>query len=257
MTLAIDGARLGVGAVGRQLVRVAERLVAVAAAQTAGQVHAGRDHVPPASHHRVEQLLDRRAPWRRRPRRNRGRAVERHGRRPSARRERERDPASTPGRNGRPRAGPSRAPRRSEPPARGSVARRSSGTARRAPSRSPGDRRSPARPAGPSSRSTASAARVATLEQPVVAERALPGDRGLDEVADGVQLVAPGEVPVLAARRDHLDVAVEVAVGPLGALRRARSPRPPGEPAWLTDRGRAPSRRPRATCTRPYRGTGR
>ncbi len=55
-------------------------------------------------------------------------------------------------------------------------------------------------------------------EQPVVAKRALPGDRGLDEVAEGVQLVAPGEVPVLAARRDHLDVAVEIAVGPLGAL---------------------------------------
>ena len=44
-------------------------------------------------------------------------------------------------------------------------------------------------------------------EEPVVAERALPGDGRLDQVADAVQLVAPGEVLVLAAGRDDLDVA--------------------------------------------------
>ena len=45
------------------------------------------------------------------------------------------------------------------------------------------------------------------VEQPVVAERAVPGDRGLDEMADAVQLVAPREVAVRLAAADHLDVA--------------------------------------------------
>ena len=50
------GARLGVRLVGRQLVRIAERLVAVAAPETAGQVGARLDHVVPAPEDRVEQL---------------------------------------------------------------------------------------------------------------------------------------------------------------------------------------------------------
>ncbi len=49
-------------------------------------------------------------------------------------------------------------------------------------------------------------------EQPVVAERAMPGDRGLHEMADAVELVPPGEVAVWHSPADDLDVAVEVAV---------------------------------------------
>ena len=56
------------------------------------------------------------------------------------------------------------------------------------------------------------------VEQPVVGEGAVPRDGGLDQVADAVQLVAPGKVPVFGAGRDDLDVGVEVAVR---ALRRA------------------------------------
>ena len=55
------------------------------------------------------------------------------------------------------------------------------------------------------------------VEQPVVGEGAVPRDGGLDQVADAVQLVAPGEVLVFGARGDDLDVGVEVAVR---ALRR-------------------------------------
>ena len=51
------GARFGVGTVGRQFERVAERLVAVAAADAAGQVAAGRHHVASAPKDRLEQLL--------------------------------------------------------------------------------------------------------------------------------------------------------------------------------------------------------
>ena len=54
------------------------------------------------------------------------------------------------------------------------------------------------------------------VEQPVVAERAMPGDRRLDQMADVVQLVAPGQVAIRLAAADHLDVAVDVAVGSLG-----------------------------------------
>ena len=55
MTLGDRRAGLGVGAVGRQLERVAERLVPVAAAEPARQVGPGRDHVVPAPDDRVEQ----------------------------------------------------------------------------------------------------------------------------------------------------------------------------------------------------------
>ena len=54
------------------------------------------------------------------------------------------------------------------------------------------------------------------VEQPVVPECAMPGDRRLDEVADVVQLVAPGQVAIGLAAADHLDVAVDVPVGSLG-----------------------------------------
>ena len=54
------------------------------------------------------------------------------------------------------------------------------------------------------------------VEEPVVRERPVPRDRGLDEMADVVQLVAPGQVPVGLAAGDDLDVAVDVAVGSLG-----------------------------------------
>ena len=53
-------------------------------------------------------------------------------------------------------------------------------------------------------------------QEPVVVERPVPGDRRLDQVPDAVELVAPGEVGVRDAAADHLDVAVEVAVGTLG-----------------------------------------
>ena len=53
-------------------------------------------------------------------------------------------------------------------------------------------------------------------EEPIVAERAMPGDRRLDEVAEAVQLVAPCEVVVLRSAGEDLDEGVEVAVRPLG-----------------------------------------
>ena len=46
----------------------------------------------------------------------------------------------------------------------------------------------------------------------------MPGDPGLDQVADAIRLVAPGQVGELAPRGDHLDIGVDVAVGPLGRL---------------------------------------
>ena len=58
-------------------------------------------------------------------------------------------------------------------------------------------------------------------QQPVVTERALPGHRRLDQVAEAVQLVAPGQVLVLAPGRDDLDVGVQVAVLALGPLDQA------------------------------------
>ena len=44
-------------------------------------------------------------------------------------------------------------------------------------------------------------------EESIVAERAVPGDRRLDQVADAVELVAPFEVAVLRAGREDLDEA--------------------------------------------------
>ncbi len=80
-------------------------------------------------------------------------------------------------------------------------------------------------------------------EEPVVAERAVPRDGRLDEVADAVQLVAPRQVAVGRRRLSDLDERVEVAIGPLGRLderdrlvgHRARAPasraRPNSQPA--------------------------
>jgi hypothetical protein len=58
-------------------------------------------------------------------------------------------------------------------------------------------------------------------QEPVVGEGTVPGDRRLDQVPDAVELVAPGEVAVRDAAADHLDVAVEVAVGTLGRRHQA------------------------------------
>ena len=78
-------------------------------------------------------------------------------------------------------------------------------------------------------------------QQPVVAERPVPGDRRLDEMADAVQLVAELQVAVFAPRRQDLDERVEVAVVSLrrgdevdrlvGHGRDAVVPRPPELPA--------------------------
>ena len=58
-------------------------------------------------------------------------------------------------------------------------------------------------------------------KQAVIARAAMQRDRGLDEVAGAVHLVAPGEpgIPWLAA---GLEVGVEVAIGLLGRLKRGR-----------------------------------
>ena len=54
-------------------------------------------------------------------------------------------------------------------------------------------------------------------EEPVVPERALPGDGGLDQVADAIELVTPRQILVFVAGLHDLDVGVEIAVR---ALRR-------------------------------------
>ena len=54
-------------------------------------------------------------------------------------------------------------------------------------------------------------------EEPVVPERAMPGDGGLDQVADAIELVTPRQILVFVAGLHDLDVGVEVAVR---ALRR-------------------------------------
>ncbi len=53
------------------------------------------------------------------------------------------------------------------------------------------------------------------VHEAVIAERTLPGDGRLDEMAEAVQLVSPREIPVFVAGRDDLDEGVEVAVRPL------------------------------------------
>ena len=113
------------------------------------------------------------------------------------------------------------------------------------------------RPDGPTPGRRESAARVATSSSRSSPSAAVPGDRRLDQVADAVELVAPAQVAVLVSPREDLDEAVDVAVGPLGRRR-------PASIAWsaiaassgVALPGRAPSRRPRATCRRPSRGTG-
>ena len=54
------------------------------------------------------------------------------------------------------------------------------------------------------------------LEQSIVAQRAVPGDGRLDQMADAVELVTPGHVAVRMAAADDLDEGVDVAVVALG-----------------------------------------
>jgi hypothetical protein len=56
----------------------------------------------------------------------------------------------------------------------------------------------------------------AISREAVVADGRFRGDRGLDQVADAVQLMAPLQVAVLGAPGEDLDERVEVAVRPLG-----------------------------------------
>ena len=53
-------------------------------------------------------------------------------------------------------------------------------------------------------------------EETIVAERTVPGDRRLEEMAVAVQLVAPGQVAVLGPGSQDLHEGVEVAIRPLG-----------------------------------------
>src|SRR4029453_11158851 len=53
-------------------------------------------------------------------------------------------------------------------------------------------------------------------QQPVVAQGPLPGHGGLDQVADAVELVAPGGGAGRDPVADPVEVVVEVAVGTLG-----------------------------------------
>ena len=52
-------------------------------------------------------------------------------------------------------------------------------------------------------------------EETIVAERTVPGDRRLEEMAVAVQLVAPRQVAVFGAWSQDLDEGVDVPVGPL------------------------------------------
>ena len=65
----------------------------------------------------------------------------------------------------------------------------------------------PSRPVGPELAVDGVHGAPGDGEQPVVAERAMPGDGGLDEMADAVQLVAPREVAERLPAADDLDVA--------------------------------------------------
>ncbi len=213
-----DGrAGLVIGDVWGQLERVPERLVPVAAADAPGQVHPGLDHVVPAPAHRVEQL----------PVTELGRSVDRaavevhlaHG---------------VAGDCGR------LADREMVLPVGGPHVRFADETPA-AQLQHPGAELEMPPIAGRSIQLDerhfdlgmpvdAVATRRAELaldrldgaqrdvEQSVVGEGAVPRDGGLDQVADAVELVAPGEVLVFGARGDDLDVGVEVAVR---ALRRS------------------------------------
>ena len=195
------GARLRVRAVRRQLVVLAERLVAVPRAHAAGQVRAPRDRPLPLALDRGQQLVvagldrdvDRRA---RQVERAHGVPAERLARRGSACR-----PGSTRGRARCPPAPAARAARRTAAPARGSAPRpvaRYSSTSAISISGCP---QTPWLPSGPNASQTWSAARAGDLDQPVLAARAQARDRGLDQVAVAVQLVAPLEVGVALLRR--------------------------------------------------------
>ena len=78
----------------------------------------------------------------------------------------------------------------------------------------------PVAPVGPRAASTRVGGLAGDREQPVVAQRAVPRDRRLDQVPDAVQLVAELEILVLPAGRDDLDERVQVAVVALRGLDR-------------------------------------
>ena len=212
-------AGLRVGQVRRQLVRVAERLVVVAAAETAGQVRPRLDHVVPAGQDR------RSSRGRRARRRGRHAAVEvhlAHGVAGDLGGVADREVVLPVGRSEPPRPQEAVAAQVDHPSAssrwrRSPVVRYSS---TRAISTS-GCPSIPSRPSGPSSASTDGHGAERDLEQAVVADRAVPRDRGLHEVAEAVQLVAPRQVAVRRPAADDLDVGVQVAVR---ALRRRDEP---------------------------------
>jgi hypothetical protein len=210
------GTRLGVRAVGRQLERVAEGLVAVAAAQAAGEVGAGGDHVAPSAADRIKQALVAQL----------GRDVDRGTVEVQL-------PDGMPGdarrlANGQvilpvPRSEPPLAeqplPARLDHPGRQLEVAPLAGGPKQLHQchldlRVAVDARLPL------------AAELAVdrldgagrdREQPIIPERSVPGDRGLHEVADAVQLMAPLQVGVRAATAEDLDERVDVAVGPLRA----------------------------------------
>ena len=74
----------------------------------------------------------------------------------------------------------------------------------------------PRRPVRPEGRVDRIGGPARDRQEPVIAQRPVPGDPGLDQVADAVQLVAELEVLVLAARREDLDERVQVPVLALG-----------------------------------------
>ena len=259
------GARLRVGAVGRQLVVLAERLVGVPRAHAAGQVRAAGDRPLPLALDRPQQLgvagldrdVDRAARQVEGPH---GVAAERLG---LADRH-----VVLEVRRGRARCRPApaaRGARRTAAPAPGSAPRRSPGTARPAPSRSP-DARIP-RLAGPNASQTWSAARRDTSMKRSSPTRAQARDRGLDQVAVAVELVAPLEVGVAVRAPSMAEAGVEVAVlllrvGHLRAAmsieRRARRRRTTDLPRHRLDAAcRRRSRRTRARARRAGRGSCR
>ena len=197
-------AGLGVGAIGRQLPVVAERLVLVVRALPAGDVRAARDRVVPLAREGVEQLvvagLDGDVDGAGRE------VVGAHGVaaqhlgvahrhvvlvvRAAALDVGERAVA---------------APVDEEPRLlRCSAARRSRGRARRGRPRSRRARRPRSMPSSPKTSHTRSAARRAMPSRPSSASgpRALPRDRRLEQVPEAVELVPPLEVgPARAAGR--------------------------------------------------------
>jgi hypothetical protein len=209
------GARLGVGAVGRQLERVAERLVLVPAAHPAGEIGARAHQVQPATLDSGEQVvvagLDGHVD---------GAAVEvelahrvaRHRRRGAHRcvvlPVRRAEPALAE----QPVAAQVHHPRRQREvaPVAGDPAEFHQ---RHLDARVPVDALLAVRA---ELRVDVGDGPPRDVQQPVVAEGAVPRHGRLDEVAEAVELVPPLEILVGRAAPDDLDEAVEVPVRPLG-----------------------------------------